>query len=197
MFAFRSRIGILLLIAGGFLIYLGVQEWQLSKSASAEPEAITLQALVARGPTGNPHVLVSNYDLDEDRLVYEAAENNAPTGWTRVWVPVAPSGEAQPGQPFPVQAVIRSKRVHSAPDVHLLQPTVHGVVVNGIESLGREEKKLLEEVAPGTDVSRCLIIDDDRSPSNAGSLAGYLGGGGALAVVGLLLLVWGVRGRAR
>jgi hypothetical protein len=196
MFTFRARIGLAFLVIGGVLIYFGVQEWQLAKSASAEPEAITLLALVARGQTGNPHVLVSNYEVNENGLVYQPGENAA-AGWSRVWVPVAPSGETEPGKPFPVRAVIRSKRVHSVADVHLLTPTVRGMVINGIESLGSEERKLLEEVAPGTDVSRCLIVDDDRSPTNANSLLGHFGGGAALVAVGVLLMVWGIRGRLK
>jgi hypothetical protein len=194
MFTFRARLGLGMLILGGVLIYFGVREAQLGMSASAEPEAITLKALLDRGATGNPHVLVRDYVLDVDRGVEKGQENNAGE-WQVVWVPIAPAGEVKPGEPFPIRAVIRSKRVHHETDLRLLQPTVHGMVVNGIESLGSDERKVMEEMAAGADLGRCLIIDDERAPSDASWLFGFFGGGVALVAVGVFLMVWGIRGR--
>ena len=71
--------------------------------------------------------------------------------------------------------------------------TVQGMVVNEIESLDSEEKRILSESYPGIDFDRCTIFEHGRKPKGMGMIAAYIGGGGLLALLGLFWTFGGMR----
>lgn len=203
----RIRLAIILVVLGGMAAYYGVQEWRLAASASATPQEISLKDLIARGPGDNAHILLKEF-IPCDNYIYSKKENN--NNWDEVWVPVIPPDalpklenlKLGPGAlplqqqiaPGNVQAIIKSTHIHNETELERLekQPTLQGMVVNKISSIGSEEKTKLIESYPGTDFNRCLIIEDGRTPAGMGLVVASLGGGGVLVLVGIGLALLGL-----
>jgi hypothetical protein len=204
----RFRIAIVLFVLGVVLLVYGFYEWRLSAGASARPEEVALRDLIARGPDGNPNIILKDFEVIDANFVIEQDEKGGPNSpWTKVWMPVVPAGTVPPGQPgalpfnppqpqLPgrIQALIYSTRIRNEADVQTRckVPKLRAMVINRIQSLGSEEKKHLQEGYPGTDFDKCLIIQEGREPSGAGFLALLFGGGVLLllAGVGVLAIPW-------
>jgi len=191
------RFGIALLVVGGVMGFFGIQECRLRSAASTTPQEISLKDLIAHGPENNAHVIVKDYSLCEN-FIYEKPEKSNADTWNKVWIPAVPAqANAQQknglaAKPNHVDALIKSKHVHKESELaRLAGPTVQGMVVNKIESLGSEEKKKLSETYPGTDFSKCLIIEEGREPAGPGKLAALVGGGLLLLLVGGAVALFG------
>ena len=95
------------------------------------------------------------------------------------------------------RVLVKTKRFNTIGDFPydalLSDPSVQGLVVNEIESLDNEEIGLLKESFPKADFSQVLILEEGRKPSSSGKYLGMMGGGAALALVGLFSLVGGKR----
>jgi hypothetical protein len=178
-------------------IAMGLQERSLAQQSSTTPEEITLRQLIERGPEGNPYVVLSDFALGED-YVYEHRKGQAFL-WERVWVPIFPADEAgAQDNPQKVQAIIKSSRVRNAFGLAQLaaRKKLRGMVINRVESLSQRETELLQQRYPGTDFSRCLIIEEGREPAKAGDVRAYfvvgscllgVSGLGLLGILGLAL----------
>src|SRR5262249_2912344 len=191
------RLGILLIVVGCILGYFTIQEGRLAATASATPQEITLQQLIARGPEGNAHIILKDFDFC-DNLVRQQSEHG--TTWTKIWVPVVPrqgNREGAGGQVQNVQAIVKSSKVHGEFELNNFtqQTSLQGMVTNRIDSLGSEERKILQQSYPQTDFSKCLIIEDGRQPTSSGKI--LLMGAGTLVLVagGVGLLVFSARRR--
>ncbi|HEV3257692.1 MAG TPA: hypothetical protein VG013_12475 [Gemmataceae bacterium] len=139
------RFGIVLLVVGGVVGFMGIQEWRLRSAASHTPQEIALQDLIAHGPGDNAHVIVKDYNLCEN-FIYESEKPNTDR-WNKVWVPVVPAVAKAPLQnglaarTNHVDVLIKSTHVHNQGELtRLTGPRLQGMVVNKIESLGSEEK---------------------------------------------------------
>src|SRR5262245_56729414 len=156
-----SRFGIAALVGGIALLYFGFQEKKLSDAASDEPEVISLQKLIERGPEGNPNILLTEFAPCEN-IVYESRGEH----WTKVWVPVVPaSGSVAQlfGKPATkVQALIVSTKARNETELgeRFDKPQLQALVTNRIASLKGKEKELLASQYPGTDFEKCLIIQE-------------------------------------
>jgi hypothetical protein len=186
----RIWIGIMLLIFGGILFGVGWQERGMAANASAQPEEISLKNLIARGPDGNPNIILTDYVLCEN-LVYESKNGR----WTKVWIPAIPTTDLPPnatkvGRPGNIRALVFSINAGNEAEVEqrCQQPKLRALVTNKIVSLGGQEKKLLEQNYPGTDFARCLIIQEGREPAGSTKLLLMLGGGSVLVLAGLGVL---------
>jgi hypothetical protein len=181
-------------VVGGGLIVWGVLEWRLGAGASATPERISLQQLIARGPSGNPNIILTDFELC-DNFVFEEKNGR----WTGVYVPVVPAGQGPRGPgpvtapPGGVKAVLFTLNVHSESDVQsvLNRRELPALVTNRIRSLGSEEKRLLEQSYGGIDVNTCLIIQEGRTPFGGGLLALVFGGGAVLLLAGIGVMALG------
>jgi hypothetical protein len=183
-------LGVFLLFAGIVLVVVGFLEKGLSAAASKEPEEIALKDLITRGPEGNPNILLKDFDLCEN-YVYRTKNGL----WEAAWVPAVPSdvmGAGRGGKPTIVQALIFTINARDPSGLYQLcgQARLRALVTNKITSLGSEERALLEQSYPGTDFSRCLIIQEGREPAGPMKLVFMVGGGSLLALAGLGLLVF-------
>jgi hypothetical protein len=189
------------LILGGILFYVGFGEKKLSDRASQAPEEISLENLIARGPSGNPNIILKDFVLCAN-LVYETKSSGS--DWSKVWVPAVPTSALPPGQtnggtPTSVRAIIFTL---NAPNEMALNqrcavPKMRGLVTNGLVSLGSEEKSLLHQHYGATNFDTCLIIQEGREPAGVAKLFLMIGGGVLSTVVGLGLVGFGfVRWRA-
>jgi hypothetical protein len=187
----RWRLVICLAVVGIGLLLWGGMEWSLGRGASSKPERITLNQLIARGPEGNPNIILTDFELG-DNFVYET-KNGA---WSGVYVPAFPAGEVKPGAgpgqpPAAVKAVIFSLNVHSEGEIGpvLGKRELPALVTNRIRSLGSEEKNLLQQhYGAGIDVNKCLLIQEGRTPMS-GAVLVLIFGGGLLALAGAVAVV--------
>lgn len=181
------RFGIVLLVVGGFLSYMAYQEWNLGRDATGEPVEIKLKDLIARGPEGNPHVILTDY-VTCANIIYETKGSSK--SWTQVWVPIVAADDIAvvPGKDITVdrfQAILSSKSVRNLGEIDAVldKPKLKALVTNKIMSLGDKEQKLLKQNYPGTDFTRCLIIQEGREPASPIKLL-LLGGGAGLCLLG-------------
>jgi hypothetical protein len=203
------RIKLVMIIGGGMLVWFGVQEWRLAQAAKETPQTISCADLSANGPGDNANIVLTDSLICVDSFVYEGKKNS--TTWSKVWVPVVPSnGEyvqqikelieknggnlnITPPPPQNIKVILTSNKIPSQAEIGALtqQSSITGLVTNKIESLGNKQRKILEESYPGTDFTKCWIVDHDRQPSGMGKVAGMAGGGLVLSLVGVGMLVAG------
>ena len=173
----RLRLGITGLVLGGMLLFACYHEWRLGSAASAQPENLTLEQLIARGPNGNPNVRLRDFQLGENFAYFT---DNHGIYWTRVLVPAVPStmGEQAAHVLIP-KVIIKSTHVANKEQLDSLhaRTQMQGLVVNRIESLGKDERELLVEDYPGIDFDNCIIFEEGRKPSD-GTMIFLMGGGG-------------------
>jgi hypothetical protein len=184
----------IMIIAGGVLLYFGVKEWRMAAQASAAPQEISLRDLIARGGDGNPHVMLKDFHFGNNPVYFY---RNTQDCWSDVWIPVIPSaapGNAlQPAAPTAVQAIVMSKRVKSEAELdRFCEQTTVQAWVTDIWLDGDREIKLRQSY-PGTDFSRCLIIEEGRAPAGPVRVGAFLGGGAVLLGLGVLRLMNSLR----
>ena len=93
-------------------------------------------------------------------------------------------------QPGNIRALIFTTNSNNERDLYQRcgQPRLRALVTNKIVSLGSKEKNLLEQTYPGTDFSRCLLIQEGREPASATKVLLLVGGGILMGVIGLGIL---------
>jgi hypothetical protein len=183
---------IVLVVAGIAVLVWGFREKSLADASSQEPERISLQQLLARGADGNPNLILTDYQIC-DNFVYEGrgVGDTVIGSWEKVWIPIIVRG----GDPFNTtnpQALIYTTRVKKAEDcLPMLQNPgqLRGMVTNRITSIPSKYQDLLRGAYRNIDFDRCLIFHEGREPKSSDSIMLILLGGGALAVVGGLLVV--------
>jgi hypothetical protein len=181
------RLKIALMILGGVVGFFGIQEWRLATAAKPTPQRLSAAQLVDKGPGKNAHILLTNYTAAGNDFVYE--ENKRTHKWQKVWIPLQPDGGLfglQPGGP--VRILFKSKKASGEGDlagIFMGLPPLKGMIVNKIESLGREEKDLLRARYPSIDFDHCYIFEHDRSPASTAQVVGLMGGGGFLILLGM------------
>jgi hypothetical protein len=183
------------LILGGILLFVGFGEKKLSDRASATPEEISLDNLIARGPAGNTNIILKDFVLCQN---FVSEEKSSGGGWSKVWVPIVPTSAVPPGQldggrPTSVRAIIFSINISN--QMELKQrcevPKMRALLTNGLVSLGSEEKSHLSQSYSGTNFDTCLIIQEGREPAGAAKLFLMIGGGVLSLLVGLGLVGFG------
>ncbi len=155
-----TRLLIGLTVLGGMFSFLGGRDYWHASKAGVTPEILTAAQLLARGADGNPFVEVSGFVTGEN-FVYEEEHGK----WQKVWMPFSPAEESATPTSS-VKAVLKSNRVHSEFDLagEFDNPTVRGMIMNHVESLGKEEQKILTSSYPGTEASSILILDVTKDP---------------------------------
>ena len=200
----RFRLILVPIVVGAVLFFFGFQDWRLALKAKVRPQSISAAQLEANGPGDNAHVNLTGVVLCEWSFVYEASKRGGKENWRWVWVPAVAQNSAyarnllamppgmEPPPPDQVRIIIKSNKARSEEDVHELamNRSIHGMVINEIESLGGEEKKLLSQSYPGIDFSRCWIVQVNRAPAGSGQVMGMMGGGGMLVLLGLSWFAW-------
>ena len=78
--------GCFLPVVGICLLVVGFKEKEIAGMASKVPEEISLKNLIARGPDGNPNIILTDFVLC-DNYVYKT---RGTAFWTNAWIPVVP-----------------------------------------------------------------------------------------------------------
>jgi len=186
----RLRLGIVGLVTGGMLLFAGAREWQLGSTASAQPDDVSLEELVARGPDAQPHVRVRDFVLGDNYVYFE---DDTGSYWTDVLIPAVSSKMGdQASHVLIPQVIVKTKHISNEDQLSALRARarLEGMVVNRIEALGSEEKDILAKDYPGINFDKCIILEEGREPSQ-GAMLFLMGGGGlALVLVGGWLLLY-------
>jgi hypothetical protein len=201
------------MIVGGLLIALGVQEGRLASGGSQTPQVITCKELGERGPGANAHVTMTRYILYSADTIYHARRRGG--DWDKVWVPaLSVDGDyvhrvlarrapgAKPIEPLlppsksEIHILVKSTRVKNPEELKALAMAgpLTGTIVNQVESLGHEEKRLLEDKFVDMDFSKCYILEHGRKPAGRAAVVALIGGGSALILLGG---IWTVTGWVR
>lgn len=196
------------LIAGIGLVILGVKECRLASSAKDDPQAITCAQLAEKGPGENVHIVMSDFLLLEQSYVYAERLGT----WTEVWIPAVPFGGA-----YHTEARTRIERdgdnatMPPVTDLRVLvkltdakneagvskagqEETLQGMVINDVDSLDSEERKLLKESYPGIDFDKCWILETGREPGGLGKIILMILGG---LVLSLGMIGFWIAGRSK
>lgn len=188
------RYAIGLLLASGWLFWYAYREWQGRQGASASPEPIALEQLIARGPKGNPHLVLRDGLPCSD---YVALPNKQGDGWAWVYVPFIPGKLPKYNEPLPpstekVEVLVRYGTIKGPQQLSMLRnPSgIRGVVVNSIDPLSSRHREALQEHYPGIDLSRCVIVEEGRAPVDELTIQLSAGFACVLLLGGLLLLGW-------
>jgi len=195
------RIALALLIGGGVVLFLGYREFQLSSAADEEPQLLSCAALGRDGPGDNAHVEVGRF-IFADFFVYSAEEGNEQGPYEELWIPGVPidgpyarqlheaweagAPEGDLPEPKQVKVIFKFKDVRN--DAHLQKlgdrETLTGLVVNRIDPLSREDKRLLRQGYDNVDFDSCWIVAVNRKPASDMVVGGYFAGGAALILAG-------------
>jgi hypothetical protein len=193
------RFLLILLIAGAVIGYHGFNEFRLARAASATPKTITCADLEQSGPGENVNIRLTDMLLCSHSVIYKSRKTGGE--WQTIWLPaVALDGpyvervremlinrvEHIP-PPTNVRVIVKTGKVRNEHELEQLldEDELEGMVVNSVESLGSEERKLLAEGYPGIDFSKCWIVEVGRQPKSVPAAMGIMGGGGALMLLGL------------
>ncbi|GAA4426949.1 hypothetical protein [Bremerella cremea] len=181
-----ANLRFVLLLLGVMLCFNSWREFSLYSTGTSEPETVQLEALGSNEDISNIHLTVTDF-IFADEYVFEEEEDTGKV--TRAWIPLLLEGDMQElKQPkYPVVARVsglkgNEQKLQSVFQRHQLT----GVVVSNIAGLKSDEKQLMSTIVPGSDLSKAVIFDVDRSFPTAGSIAGFFFGG--LALVGVF--VW-------
>ena len=208
-----TRLILAAVVGGCVLSYFGFNHWRLAQKCEPTPSEITIATLFEEGPDGieNAHVTLSEF-MPSDGFVYQT-EDDKPSVWTHVYVPVTEFdsdygrelilksiGAELAGQdtiaddqlptmrPDEVRAILkltgsdcRNLRLQTA----LAREKMTGVVINQIDLLNSDTKRLLKELVPGFDSSDMAVIEIGRDVPSSGNGMAMLGGGGLLALLGV------------
>lgn len=186
------KIALFLIVIGGVIAYEGVRESKLADAASATPERITLEKLVARGPDGNANVIVTDFEPCDNFLTTKNSKTNV---WQSVWIPIVKKGTHGDG-PAPasvknVQVMVFTDKAKNEGELigRVGGPEIRGLITNRISAIGSEQQEKLRGAYPQTDFAKCLILHDGREPASGGSTLLMKLGGVALSLAGIALFV--------
>ncbi len=210
------RIVIALMVGGGFLMFIGFREMQLSSVADAEPQTIAASDLFANGHGDNAHVKVTDLFI-MDNFVYEEKENN-PGHYLKIWTPAIAENDpwaieyyekedaalaANPtnpdfgfidamGMPAGIGMVIITDEVNNDREFEAFytETELQGLIINKIDKLSGEELKLLKSTYPNINPDKVLILEHNRKPSSGKGVL-MLGGGAVLFLIGPGLFLLG------
>ena len=208
------RIKLAAVFGGLVLAYFGIQEFRVSHGGSSEPTSTELATIEKGSAPANNHVEIGPHYAIYGGSVYQYTQgkydHSAPGSSTKVsycYYPII-SGE----HPF-IQAVMneeedpqfgdiavivkthRFKTIGQIPEEIVEESSVKGLVVNRIESLDKEERKLLHENFPQVDFEKVLIVEDGRRPASLLKSAGMVGGGALISLIGVALFFLGFGNR--
>jgi len=199
------RIKIAMVIGGAVLAFFGFQEFRVSSGTSSEPLAVNLAELERGEIPSNPHLTIGSHFALYGGCIYEFEQSKygsgQPSGSSKVtmcYYPIvsaehpliqAIANESEDFDFGNLAVVVKTKRFKTfgaLPDDILAQENaVQGLLINKIDSLDGEEKKLLQESFPSVDVDKVLILQEGRKPSSVFLSLGMLLGGVVLSLLGI------------
>jgi hypothetical protein len=215
------RFVLILIVVGGFLIYMGYQEYRVSGGESSEPEEVDLAEVEKGNVPENTYLKIKEHVALYPAAVYsysaksEQANPPASTSVNYSFHPIISTShpfataieelaskqiESENIQDFEVPeikefaVIVKTEKFETIGDIPENmrgEDSIEGLVINKIDSLDKEEKELLKQSFPSADLDKVLILEDGRKPAPMIKWLGMIGGGILLIVVGIGILVRG------
>ncbi len=162
------------LMGAGACAIFGVHEYLLSARSSREPEEISLRDLIARGPEGNPNIILKDFSIFEG-YIYEKKRLSGK--WTKVWIPIIPTDDDEnaSGKPAAIRAFVFSKHVGSEEEVHQWfdRSQLRCMVNPDAPKPGIIGSVLIKRSYPGTDPNKCIILEEGKEPVGPASVGTF------------------------
>ena len=207
------RLLLAFIIGGGFLTFSGFQEYKVSSNAKSTPTKVTVEDLEKGVKLKNNHVQLNEHAALIGGCVYSArlekgeyaVQDSSKVEY--VYYPIISyshpyfveqdkliekfgSYEAIPKNQLPklknIKVMVKSKKydtVGSIPEEVDHKDNFKGLVINSISSIKGEEADLLKQSFPDLNVSKVIIIEQDRKPSSM-MLSMLMMAGGVLIIAG-------------
>lgn len=201
------RIKLIVAVLGGIIVFWGVQEFRVSQGTSAEPVAADLAALESGREPPNAHLQLGPHLALYPALVYEVTQSKYATGdpgptakVNHCYYPIISlnhpvvRSEDPNAQLDKFAVLVRSKRFNTIADIpeeSRQEASISGLVVNRIQSLDKEERKLILESFPSLDLDKVLLLEDGRRPASLAKSGGMIGGGLLLGLIGVAWMFLG------
>jgi len=190
MVRFLLALGIGLPIFSSIFVWKGFQERDVARDWSSTPETIPLSKLIARGPEGNSHLVLTDYVPIKPYVIQRGRRNS----YSGTWVPIVPKDAAQPNgpgaPPNDVKVFVYSTKVRDPDEVYrrLSNPQLPVMVSNKIVTPNTGAMEDLEENFPQTDFSTCIFVYEGREPASESTSTLMIVGGIVAALIGLVCL---------
>jgi hypothetical protein len=215
------RLKLALIVLGGVVAFWGFEESQLASLAKTEASETSLESLEKSGNLENAHLRIGEHVSAYYGLVYEYSQSKYSTGEpskstsvTCAYYPIiSPTNDfivklqevltkypdgVPDNVPVPelkaFSVLVKTKRfstVGALPTGMDKVPSIQGLVINEIESLGSDEKRLIRESFPGVNLTNLYILEEGRKPSSAFKYLGMMVGGCVLSLFGVGLFFMG------
>jgi hypothetical protein len=192
--------------------------WQKEAVLASEPQRVSLSELAARGPGGNPHVVVTDF-ICGSGYVYETQVNKdgPPPGpddqgyGSKAWIPLFPKVPLGRPDAEPTAFTVlleTQQQAASGRGVYVLsrRPSMEGLVLP-LSQIGLKSdiRNKLAARYPQTDFDRCLLLvqyeaRDKDTYSALATLVAFCSGGGlllGLPAFTLGIFLWRKRRRQR
>ena len=183
----RRMIVLPLFIAVAIALF-GVQDYNLARRSSAQPEEITLRDLIKRGPEGNANIILTNFTIFNDYIYRKQLLTGE---WKKVWVPIIPldANEKESRKPA-IHAFLYSENIKDEGELRARfdRPKLPGMVNPDGTKPGIIGSVLIQRSYPGTDPQQCLIIEEGKEPASIYKLVLYVFG--FLVFAGLTIAIW-------
>jgi hypothetical protein len=194
-----ARFKLWILVVGIAVAYFSWKGWKLAGVVQAEPQVITCAELARDGYGDNAHVVLTDFYIATAEFVYE--ERRSGKEWSKVWLPVVsmhseyvkrlgalPDDAEEIPLAEDFRVILQSEHVEGLDGLRAFGELerLPGVVINEVDSLDSDTKKLLQESFPSVDLDGCWILDHQRKAPGAARGLLFMG-------FGVLLVAWAVR----
>jgi hypothetical protein len=205
MLRLTLRLALSMAIGGAAVAFFGYQEYTVSSGASEIPVHCELRDLETGSELPDNHLEIGEhwaifstwvgsgeYNSDQlDYIYYPIVSEESP--YNQAWDNLlARYGDNEiPESEYPslksLAVLVKTKkykREGAIPQEWEKVGSVTGLVINDIESLGPEEKRLLLQSYPELSLQNVLILEEDREPKSVITAVGTILLGGVLIVAG-------------
>jgi hypothetical protein len=210
---YASRLNCAAIVIGVGLFMYGVKVANVRANSRTEPQTLTCEELLTRGPGDNLHVVLTDFVLLPE-YVYEAGVG----GWNGAWVPtvshellqaeLASVLKVQPTElasvseerrrdalhklkwsELDVKLIVCFRHARSEADVEsqLVANELHGTLLRdqGLGGLSSKKRAMLADTYARAHLADCWVLEEGLTPATAANAAAYQWGGGALLIGGL------------
>jgi len=174
-----NRLNIGMVILGGILIFIGVNEFRLAMGSSSTAKEMTLAELCEDGPGDERHLMITGIQPISDGYV---ANETSFGRMTEVWYACVPKGGSAVSK-----FIVYSRDTDSEDDVARLMAsdTLTGTLVSNVTKLDFETRTYLKQLHPDTQIDPVYVFQAGKGPAGFFKYAG-------LMLSGLLLVGLGV-----
>lgn len=203
------RLALVVMVLGGVLAFFGGQELLLALASSSTPVEVELADLENGAEPPDNHLLVGPHWRVYGGLVYYGDDSrdrdrkvdycyypiiSRDHAWSRAVTALHEEFDDLqnvPDERWPevedFHVVVKTKEYDTYRDLPegytVYHSDLQGLVINKIDSLKSEEKRLLAENFPNVDLDSLVIIEAGRRPSSLAKALGMLGAGLAILAV--------------